>query len=121
MKTKSKMNAAAKRWVKALRSGKYKQGRDYLHKTGPDRFCCLGVACDLYQKAVGGLTEQKSDYEVRYDDNGTSLPDPVMKWLGIKSACGSLSGGNLQARNDRGTSFKQIADIIEKHQEELFV
>ena len=32
-------------WIAALRSGAYKQGRDSL-KRG-DRFCCLGVACDL--------------------------------------------------------------------------
>jgi hypothetical protein len=34
-----------KRWVEALRSGKYKQGKDYLCRDGD--FCCLGVLCEL--------------------------------------------------------------------------
>jgi hypothetical protein len=35
----------ARRWVKALLSGKYKQGRGALKLDG--RFCCLGVLCDI--------------------------------------------------------------------------
>ncbi len=34
------------KWIAALKSGKYKQGRDRLR--GPkDKFCCLGVLCDV--------------------------------------------------------------------------
>lgn len=32
-------------WIKALRSGEYKQGRNRLKRR--DRFCCAGVLCDL--------------------------------------------------------------------------
>ena len=43
------------RWVKALRSGKYKQGKGWLRKSsGPKKkseFCCLGVLCDLAVKS----------------------------------------------------------------------
>ena len=46
------------KWVAALRSGKYKQGRGALRVAGgsynheapesnEDRFCCLGVLCDV--------------------------------------------------------------------------
>jgi hypothetical protein len=35
-------------WLEALRSGKYAQGTQYLHRDG--HFCCLGVLCDLYVK-----------------------------------------------------------------------
>ena len=41
------------KWLKALRSGKYKQGRGALcqiDKKGTESFCCLGVLCDLYNK-----------------------------------------------------------------------
>ena len=37
-------------WVKALRSGEYKQTTGQLRKD--DGHCCLGVACDLYGKHV---------------------------------------------------------------------
>jgi hypothetical protein len=35
-----------KRWIRALRSGDYKQGAGRLQST--KGFCCLGVACDLF-------------------------------------------------------------------------
>lgn len=34
------------KWLEALRSGKYKQGRSAL-RTIQDEFCCLGVLCDI--------------------------------------------------------------------------
>lgn len=40
-------------WVKALRSGKYQQTKQYLHTD--EGFCCLGVACDMQ---VHNLWEQ---------------------------------------------------------------
>lgn len=40
------MDAEIKRkWIKALRSGTYKQGRNQLRKG--DAYCCLGVLCDV--------------------------------------------------------------------------
>jgi hypothetical protein len=37
----------AKKWVEALRSGKYKRATHRL-RANEDSFCCLGVLCDLY-------------------------------------------------------------------------
>lgn len=39
-----------KKFVDALRSGDFKQGRRAL-RSG-DSFCCLGVACELYRRAT---------------------------------------------------------------------
>lgn len=84
-------------WVDALRSGEYKQGKGVLHaktKRG-DRFCCLGVACDLYQKHGPGdliVTERIShdlskDYvNYKYDDQTGHLPEKVKEWLGVDSS-----------------------------------
>ena len=40
-----------KKWVKALRSGDYQQGKANLCKedkiSGDCEYCCLGVACDI--------------------------------------------------------------------------
>ncbi|EJD67128.1 hypothetical protein BB65665_12991, partial [Bacillus sp. 916] len=33
-------------WIEALRSKKYEQGKGFL-KTIDNKFCCLGVACDV--------------------------------------------------------------------------
>ena len=44
------MNPEVKqRWLEALRSGRYEQGREYLHYTqnGERYFCCLGVLMDI--------------------------------------------------------------------------
>ena len=40
------LNDNAKKWVAALRSGKYEQAKGWLREG--DKFCCLGVACDLF-------------------------------------------------------------------------
>jgi hypothetical protein len=34
-------------WLKALRSGKYRQGVGALHSYVSNTFCCLGVAADI--------------------------------------------------------------------------
>lgn len=42
---------AIKLWVKALRSGRYRQATDtlrYVDSSKNMRYCCLGVACNLY-------------------------------------------------------------------------
>ena len=45
------MNDNATAWVDALRSGGYAQGIGSLKFDG--KFCCLGVACDLFMKSEG--------------------------------------------------------------------
>jgi hypothetical protein len=40
-----------KRWVEALRSGDYEKGRRYMRVN--DKFCALGVLCDLHAKETG--------------------------------------------------------------------
>lgn len=34
------------KWIAALRSGKYKQGRGQLRSLN-NNYCCLGVLCDV--------------------------------------------------------------------------
>lgn len=48
-------------WIKALRSGNYQQGESALHLKG-DGYCCLGVACDLFDNtrwAPGDVPRQR--------------------------------------------------------------
>ena len=122
------MNKNAKKWVAALRSRKYGQCRGELCKIGKDydRFCCLGVACDLFQIEKGTLeiTIDKPSYErytrIKYNDHGKYLPELVRQWLGLKSDLGDYNYDSLASDNDNRKSFKQIAKIIEDNEKELF-
>ena len=112
-----------KKWVAALRSGKYTQARGQLRKT--EGFCCLGVLCDLrpqtrWTKRLGGRDKLK----LRSGNNSRSismLPNVVQKWAGMKSLGGKLPGAQLVTRgylwqlNDIDKmNFNEIADVIEK-------
>ena len=119
-------------WLNALRSGEYKQCRGRLMKEtseGQRSFCCLGVLTDLALKE--GVIEHKwelehnriqmnYDYFVVNNEVGCLIPE-VMKWAGIDTPDGTYYTGKnkisdeLSTKNDRGASFKQIADIIERN------
>ena len=81
------MNDNAKKWVKALRSGDYKQGHGRLRTD--DTFCCLGVACDLYAQEHPEAKwtfnyEVDWFYPLGYSDQGGSfldLPKKVQEWV----------------------------------------
>lgn len=116
------MNDNAKKWVKVLRSGEYPQGTCYLNRDG--KFCCLGVACELYQKETGALTVRENNSIVTYQGLDGALPNLVKDWLGLSSVTGSFYELNitesLAGKNDSGFSFNEIADIIESEPKGLF-
>jgi hypothetical protein len=37
-----------RKWVKALKSGKFEQTTGQLFDNKENKYCCLGVACRLY-------------------------------------------------------------------------
>ena len=88
-----------KLWLAALRSDEYRQGEAALHRTaddgGPDMWCCLGVACDVYLKAGGTLEVTKQRLQKRrrmsYDGDAVFLPRAVLKWLGLRTQTGSYA------------------------------
>ena len=105
------MNKSVKKvWLKALRSGKYKQGKSAL-RVGKDKFCCLGVLCDIHAKKFNVDWDDKT-----YLNEGEFLPEKVMKWAKLKEDDVSIEtkDKSLSQANDGGKSFKQIANIIEK-------
>lgn len=88
------------KWVEALRSGKYRQAKSILrNKDGA--FCCLGVLCD-----VSGRSLNISDDGMTINGDG---------YFPVWSIVGERHGRHLAEQNDRGSSFAQIADYIEKH------
>lgn len=115
----------AMKWVEALRSGEYKQGKGNLKQDG--NFCCLGVLCDISKQGewesvkVNGSLNLIRGY---YDGFTSYLPTSVEKWAGISSSNGLFLDEknwetSLSSLNDKGHSFEEIADIIEKHWEHL--
>ena len=99
------------KWVKALRSGRYKQGTSRLRtKTGGEiRYCCLGVAYNIATNGSGWTegsfgtyytASRQGAYLGRTDP--FTLPDSLQ--------------GKLAGMNDSGSwDFKRIADWIEKN------
>ena len=104
-----------KKWVAALRSGEFKQGKHALQDG--DCYCCLGVACVVYEREV-----EKLPNGIR----GLILDDEreaVREWLGLECDAGQYSKAApaLTEHNDGGMTFAEIADLIESEPEGLFV
>ena len=117
------MNANAKQWVAALRSGEYMPGIGRLRSLY-DEYCPLGVLCQLYYKATGKLKPVPSGMVGSYYFGSTccSLPVEVRDWAGLRTCSGDFHGNNMIGLNDAdGKSFPEIADLIESEPPGLFV
>lgn len=100
--------------VRAIRSGMYKQGRGFLRRF--DRFCCLGVGCDVYKSETGkGEWCHDDRFHTHENDEsfGSILPVSVAKFYGVESDPIIRPGVNLSYINDNGNLFETIANIIE--------
>lgn len=91
------------KWVEALRSGKYEQGRGQLFDDG--KYCCLGVFCQ-----VAGLEIENGNRVA-----GTPAGEDGYHLISEKIA---FSTSELFKRNDglspyERQDFHQIADYIE--------
>ena len=112
------MNKRIKKlWVAALRSGEYKQGRRRL-RSDVNTFCCFGVLCNIHAQEhpeIAAAQQTRRAYMGSY----ALPPEEVLLWAGLESfradavrIAGELNF--LEAHNDRGVSFSQIADAIEE-------
>lgn len=118
-----------KKWVEALRSGKYQQVKGYLRRGSG--FCCLGVACDVYNRGAWKESTYEDEFtgeiHVNAGDWVTSsgseelpsakdLPPEVFEALESTHPLTDESYMQwLAGRNDAGVSFEHIADLIEEH------
>lgn len=125
------------KWVKALRSGKFKQGRSYLRAETRDedgyicdvKHCCLGVLGEVngvdFDKTCEsevlnkshkklGLKDEEGKVVVRRKD---MFGDYDYKEMPIKIARREFN--SLAEANDRGISFRRIATWIEKNYRKL--
>ena len=97
-----------RRWVAALRSGKYRR-EQYTLKRDSRHFCVLGVYCDIsnagaWERAIG-----QSFYRVGEEASAIYLPSNLRKRIKLtKSAQYALVD-----MSDAGQSFREMADWIE--------
>lgn len=125
------------KWVRALLSGKYKQGKGYLvqfdSKLKP-KHCCLGVLCEVYnqemkrqkKKTLQVKCNQKFDPLCQYgyrllDKEAVGLPKKVREWAKVKSKIGLSRKYNfcLADLNDDGKKFKTIAQVIKNNYQHI--
>jgi len=109
-----------KNWVATLRSGEYRQGKEYLRHIDlvgnekPDCFCCLGVLCDMYDSQAWGVSRFATVYSYDGDPNNSPAmdipPQSVLDWAGIDDDDATVLAG----MNDEGMDFSDIADYIER-------
>ena len=98
-------------WIKALRSGKYEQTDSMLrspaiHSEESDKFCCLGVLCDLAAKD-GGEQWNLVGYGEKYETD--FLPTHMRRYIKMQRNEQQM----LVKMNDDGVSFDKIANKIE--------
>lgn len=109
------------KWLTALRSGDYKQGKNFLKKDG--EYCCLGVLCDLAEKEKVCIATKEELYTsseiISFDLDSKTLPYSVKNWAGLGHYNPFVEhkgySRNLANLNDvEGLNFEEIADLIEK-------
>lgn len=106
-------------WLDDLRSGKFKQGRNFLCLNGAD--CCLGVlAKRMVLKYPGAISVKGCQDFMRFDGMCRALTERIRKMIGLNTGLGGYIGGHLSRKNDDGVHFAEIADIIESRPPGLF-
>lgn len=136
-----KMNPKVKKaWVKALRSGDYAQGMDFLmtisgNGLGGEQYCCLGVIADvqgekffapenvpderdrvLWARGIRGTPMEARSGETTADDRqfGLGLNFPTKEFcasIGLSPRAAQV----LAELNDDGHDFVTIAQVIEDY------
>jgi len=135
----AELNPNAKKWVEALRSGRFQQGTRALTMIaadGKEFDCCLGVACKV---AIENGLKIKVSKSTRTSAGNTDmcalilygelqrygvLPLEVREWLGLNQSDGMYMADGIERylthENDVGATFAEIADIVESQPEGLF-
>ncbi len=135
------------KWLQALESGKYKKGVARLCTIKPvdgvdtEFYCCLGVACEIFQKEAMLTPTTTSGGNKGYSDGGHGvygafLPEFMINHLGLNSGAGDFLNpdtgrlveihkfGALSSLNDGGfgehTDFKGIAKAIRENAKYIF-
>lgn len=107
-------NVYKEKWVNALRSDQYTQGRVALCRENPDNeteFCCLGVLLDVYDPGGWDKPDEERNIRNYYGACGTVPPEIADK------LCISLHHLRtlICMNDDNGMTFGDIANFIEEN------
>lgn len=115
MQKKFRLGPLQRKWIRTLKSGKYKKAIGILYDESKNGYCCLGVAnkCLNLGEVSGGYLTNEFDK------------------IGLKSLCGTFDKKyrfprgtkfylNLVDMNDYGISHKKIAQFMEQNPELVF-
>lgn len=107
------MNAEIKaKWLEALLSGNYRQGRIFLKRfTGVTKHCCLGVLAEVMREPFELSEDSFETNKIYLLYRSSSILVP-----GVREKCGldSVAQSKLTDLNDtERRSFTEIADWIE--------
>lgn len=97
-------------WLRTLRSGEFKQSRNYLiaeTKDGDTGYCCLGIACICLGIPKDTMSKITMIHPERLGIDKFRIPEEI-------SGCTTFSN-KLATMNDEGESFTEIADYIEQN------
>ena len=95
-----------KKWVEALRSGTYKQGKANLYEPKTCSYCCIGVAGKLCGIELNELSDE--GYLMSDVLDLSNVPNMIQ-------GCGDENAltDYLAFMNDNDKTFEQIADWID--------
>lgn len=96
-----------KRWVAALRSGKYEQGQSCL-RSGGDEYCCLGVLCDIV------INDARLNGDDRYTWDGYSYSDTYnFVDIDFELACDECKDGTLYSEGVECATFTEEGSLTQ--------
>lgn len=110
-----------KAFTDALRSGEFSQTKGVLQDSRG--YCCLGVACVVYEKVTGGDLNRGIYGKLL----AGTLPRVVEEFYGFNTDVGQHWNKygevcTLSTLNDvRGFTFDQIADVVDSNPEGLWL
>jgi len=98
-------------WIEALRSGQYKQGHNRLRTN--NRYCCLGVLCDIVGPLLWNQTINGRAYGIDRDSSEGILPRFLGLGVGLTSEETQLVLADLNDAESK--DFNKIADWIQEN------
>jgi hypothetical protein len=99
------------KWVKALRSGEFKQIQNRLGCLNHG-MCCLGVLTHIQGVDLTGYYESYDEYDGEYKDEWAYKEEPPTEYMAGITTDQSLI--LMDMNDEQRKSFVEIADYVEK-------